>query len=126
MGATGLVVTPLAIGITQLFPGGIQGQDRAVVPTCIGVMLFDQGAVGGLDFSCGGRGRHTEHAIRVSCSQGEVSASNGLRRGLWEPRPRQTVPIKKPQLRLGLIEMCGEKWRTRRLNMCEGFSTNRF
>jgi hypothetical protein len=74
------IMAPAALPIAQHFPGSIERQDRAVVPTGIGVMALHQGAVGRLDLGSGGGWRHAEHAIGVSrgigSSQGNASANN--------------------------------------------------
>jgi L-asparaginase/Glu-tRNA(Gln) amidotransferase subunit D len=76
MGLVPRIVTPPALHIPQHFPGGIELQDRAGITAGIGVVLLHQGAVGGLDFSCRGSGRHTQDAIGIGSSQGNASASD--------------------------------------------------
>jgi L-asparaginase/Glu-tRNA(Gln) amidotransferase subunit D len=76
MGLVPRIVSPAALRIPQHFPGGIELQDRAGITAGIGVVLLHQGAVGSLDFSCRGSGRHAQDAIGIGSSQVNASASD--------------------------------------------------
>ena len=94
-----------AIGMAQHLPSRIELQDRAVITAGIGMVLLDQGAIGRLDFSRTGGGRHPKDAIGIGGGDGS---------------PPETTTIKKPRRRPGLVEGCVEKWRRKGPEMCEG------
>ena len=67
------VVLGSALPIPQHLPSRIDGQDRLFVSAGIGVMLFDQGAIGRLDLGATGCRRHTEHQIGIAGGLGHAT-----------------------------------------------------
>ena len=62
-GRTAAVVTTAGLLVPQHLPGGIEGDDAAIVTTGVGVMLLDQAPIGGLDLGGAGAGSHHQHAV---------------------------------------------------------------
>jgi len=91
----GVIVLGATLSVPQHLPGGIEGQDRVLITAGIGVMLFHQGPIGGLDIRAAGRGGHSKHLIGIGADQGaELSWGQSLSQA-------ESWAIKNPRLSEG-------------------------
>jgi len=72
-----------SLHIPQHLPSGIEGQDRVLITTGIGMVLFHQGPIGGLDLRAAGAGGHSEHLIGIGAGQGATQSWGPVSQARW-------------------------------------------
>jgi hypothetical protein len=92
------------LGVAQHLPGGIQRQDRVLIPTRIRVVLLHQGAVGSLDLLSAGGPGHAEHLVVITTGRGPGQGHGAAAPILPEAAPTALQAQKKPPMTGGLVK----------------------